>query len=158
MLLDLPVRLDGERAPRIDLKEGCGRRLGVPAHGVLLIGTEVGNEVFRTILRQDDGIWRHDNEPNCLARPKGATLKFRDTFNLLMPIGIRAEQRLPCFWRCAQRQFLYAPWLVCGMPPRRGRWQRQHEGNELTDQLRLEDLMAPYKLSATSSGIASVRR
>ena len=116
MLLDLAIGLFNAGTASLeqgDFKEGRRWCLGMPKHGVLLIGTEVRNEVFRPVFRQQGGVWRDHNEPERLERPKGAALEFRHPFDLLMPISIRAEERLPCFWRCAQRQFLYAPRLVC---------------------------------------------
>ena len=93
-------------------------------HDVLVIGSEVGNEVFSAVFWQFNRVGRDRNETKRLERPEGAALEFRHPFDFLMPIGIRADKWLPCLWRCVQRQFLYAPRLICSMPPRMGCWRR----------------------------------
>ncbi len=88
------------RIERRDLNEGRRRCLGVPNHGVLINGWEVGNEVFRSVFGQFNRVGRDHNRPKRLEGPKGAALEFRHPFDLLTPIGIPAEEWLPCLWRC----------------------------------------------------------
>ncbi|UQN08155.1 hypothetical protein M1R55_18905 (plasmid) [Deinococcus sp. QL22] len=148
MLLDLAVGLLNSRPPGIqpgDFQQRRWQRPGMPHHSVLLTLAEIGNQIFRALFRQLHQIRRDDNQPKGLVRPKRAALSFGDPFDFLMPIGIRAHERLPGLWRYVQRQFLNTPWLVCGMPPRVRCRQRQHNWKVLTDEVGLEDLVPPVE-------------